>query len=198
MLIRVSGGGTIGVVRQGSMVSASSLRYRIRTIERLGVDERPLITLILTDSEQDMRRALRAIADPHDHQQTFVAVMAEVIAGKGESEVWQQGGYGFFATPTVMPNITLSEIIDRVHASPDRFRRLYVGIGGRSKQNARAGLPEPAAQLDQALAVALSRAEKRVLDLLADWPFCSPQQLAGLIGGVGVHRSNDPLRSLRA
>ncbi len=197
MLVRVSSGCTIGVVRQGPMLTAASLRYRLRTIERLGVRVRPMVTLVLTDSEQDMRRALRAIADPHDHQQTFVAVTGEIIAGKGESEVWQQGGYGFAATPTVMPNVTLSAIVSRVHRSPDAFRRLYVGSGRHPKEDVRAGLPEPAEQLEQALAIALSRAEKRVLDLLADWPFCSPQQLAGLLGGVGVHRSNEVLRSLR-
>ena len=148
------------------MLSAASPRYRFRTIERLGVDERTMVTFILVDSEQDMRRALRAITDPHDHQQTLVAVTGEVIAGTGESEVWQQGGYGFSATTTVMPNVTLSAIVRRVHASPDGIRRLYVGSGGRSRQNISAGLPEPAEQLDQAVAIALSRAEKRLLDLL--------------------------------
>lgn len=197
MLLRVSSDGTIGVVRQGPMLTAASLRYRIRTIERLSVSTRPMATLVLTDSEQDMRRTLRAIADPHDHQQTFVAVTGEVIAGKGESEVWQQGGYGFASAPTVMPNITLFEIVSRAHLSAEVFRGVNVGADVQSKQNVRACLPEPAEQHDQAPAVTLSRAEKSVLNLLADWPFCSPQQLAGLIGGVGAHRSNEVLRSLR-
>ena len=37
-----------------------------------------------------------------------------------------------------------------------------------------------------------------MLDLLASWPFCSPQQLAGLLDGVTERRANQVLRSLRA
>lgn len=62
-LLRLPSRGTIGLVRQGPMLTNASLRYRIRTIERMVATERPLLTLILTESEQDMRRVLRAIAD---------------------------------------------------------------------------------------------------------------------------------------
>ena len=42
------------------MLSAASLRYRIRRIERMGVQELPHVTLIATDSDQDTARRARA------------------------------------------------------------------------------------------------------------------------------------------
>ena len=65
-LITLSGERSLGVVRQGPMLTPASLRYRIRTIERLGVGERPLVTLIVTDSGQDTRRAVRIPGESWD------------------------------------------------------------------------------------------------------------------------------------
>ncbi|MDE2967336.1 MAG: hypothetical protein OXS30_07630 [Chloroflexota bacterium] len=78
LLLRLPSGGTVGLVRQGPMLTNASLRYRIRTIERIDAGERPLLTLILTDSEQDMRRVLRAIADPSTRTETLVAVTGDI------------------------------------------------------------------------------------------------------------------------
>ena len=61
----------------------------------------------------------------------------------------------------------------------------------------RASRPRPAEQLDAAYAMRLSRTDKQVLDLIADWPFCTVEQLAGLMGGVGRRRVNQALRRLR-
>ena len=58
-------------------------------------------------------------------------------------------------------------------------------------------MPEPAQQLAAALAIQLPRAEKDALDLLAAWPLCSREQLAGLMGGVTLRRVNQVLRPLR-
>ena len=59
-----------------------------------------------------------------------------------------------------------------------------------------AAMPEPAEQLTPALSVQLTRAEKDALDLLAAWPLCTREQLAGLMGGVTLRRVNQVLRSL--
>ena len=58
-------------------------------------------------------------------------------------------------------------------------------------------LPDTTTQLGLALSLTLGRAEKRVLDLLAGWPFCSVEQLAGLMEGVSKRQANHVLRSLR-
>ena len=115
MLIHLVGGGSIGLVRQGPMLTAASLRYRIRTIERMDVRERPLVTLILADSEQDMRRTLRTIADPSEHRETCVAITAEAIIGKAKQQVWQPGGYGYASIPMFAPTRSLADIVSHAH-----------------------------------------------------------------------------------
>lgn len=58
-------------------------------------------------------------------------------------------------------------------------------------------MPKPPEQLEAALSTQLRRADKQALDLLAAWPFSTPEQLAGLMGGVTRRRANQVLRSLR-
>ena len=57
-------------------------------------------------------------------------------------------------------------------------------------------MPEPSELLRSSLAVRLTRAEKDALDLLAAWPLCTTDQLAGLMGGVTRRRVNQVLSSL--
>lgn len=197
LLLRLPSGGTLGLVRQGPMLTNASLRYRIRTIERMEATERPLLTLILTESEQGMRRVLRTIADPSTHTATLVAVTGDVIAVGGEPRVWQQGGYGFASTPTLEPDVPLSTIVAHAHRLAEAYPSLSRSPMRQSVNASRSDLPDPADQLDQALSLRLSRAEKRALDLLAAWPFCSPTQLAGLMDGVSERRANQVLHALR-
>ncbi len=199
LLLRLPSGGTVGLVRQGPMLTNASLRYRIRTIERMDPLERPLLTLILTESEQEMRRVLRAIADPSTHTETLVAVTGDVIAVgvAGERRVWQQGGYEFASTPTLEPDVPFSTIIAHAQRLAEAYPSLSRAPMGRPLNTSRADLPDPAEQLAQAPSLRLSRAEKRALDLLAGWPFCTPEQLAGLMGGVTRRRANQVLRSPR-
>ena len=64
------------------------------------------------------------------------------------------------------------------------------------RPNVRATPPKPEEQLDSGLSTQLTRAEKQVLDLIADWPLSTSEQLAGLMGGVTPRRANQVLRSL--
>ena len=144
LLLRLPSGGTIGLVRQGPMLTNASLRYRIRTIERMDATEHPLLTLILTESEQDMRRVLRAIADPSTHTETLVAVTGDVIAGRGEPRVWQQGGYGFASTPTLEPDVPLSTIVAHAHRLADAYPNLSRAPMRRPSSASRSDLPDPA------------------------------------------------------
>ena len=198
MLIHLVGGGSIGLVRQGPMLTAASLRYRIRTIERMNVGERPLVTLILVDSEQDMRRTLRTIADPSEHRETCVAITAEAIIGKAKHSAWQPGGYGYASIPMFDSTFSLADVVRHTHRLGAAYRNLDRSNGRRTSDASRAALPDTTAQFDHALAFSSSRAEKRALDLLANWPFSSAEQLAGLLDGVTERRANQVLRSLRA
>ena len=59
-------------------------------------------------------------------------------------------------------------------------------------------MPDPSEQVESSLAVRLTRAKKDTLDLLAAWPLCTTDQLAGLMGGVTRRRANLVLRCLSA
>ena len=201
-LLTLSGGRTIAILRQGPLLTAANLRFRLRTFERMDGRLCPNLTLVLTDSEQDTRRAVRALADPSLHDATLVACTADLVAAGPRSPVFQQGGYGFPNPPTIGPDFDLCSVLAwitrRVAAyskrgpleprpDPDTLYR----------SDRQATPPKPAAQLDTALSLQLTRAEKQVLDLIADWPLSTTEQVAGLMGGVTPRRANQVLRSLQ-
>ena len=199
-LITLSGDRSLGVVRQGPLLTPASLRYRIRTIERLGVGERPLVTLVVTDSEQDMRRAVRAPGESWSFHHCAVAKLSEVLAGGTWARVWQPGGDGFGKTPVVAPDVSLARMVDvagdmaghPIHTLQRRPHpdRLYA-------DSVRATAPAPDERVGDALAMHLTAAEKQALDLLASWPLCTTEQLGGLLGGVSGRRANQVLGPLR-
>ena len=204
MLLTLSGGRSIGIIRQGPALPTSNLRYRLRSMERLPSRETPFVTLVLTHADQATRRAIRSLGDPSEHRRTFVATEGELLAGDHTGAVWHQCGSGLGNDPPVRidPDASLAGILawmDRLLDSSHSFLRdnpkpdpeiLY-------SSRVKAAMPEPAEQLTYALSVLLTRAEKDALDLLAAWPLCTREQLAGLMGGVTLRRVNQVLRSLR-
>ena len=204
LLVTLSGGLTIGIIRQGPMLPTSNLRYRLRSIEHLRSNQRPFLTLVVTQADQATRRAIRALGDPSERRRTFVATEGELLAGDHTGVVWQQCGYGLGLNPPVeiSPETSLAAILpwaDGLLESAHGSRRddPRPDADNLYSTNVRAAMPEPAQQLASALAIQLSRAEKDVLDLLAAWPLCSREQLAGLMGGVTLRRVNQVLRPLR-
>ncbi len=200
LLITLSGGRSVGVVRQGQVLSSANLRYRLRTLEQLRYYRRPTATLVLTHSDQATRRAFRTLGDPGEHRSTFVATEGELLAGDSQAQVWQQCGTGVnrFLPETVNPDVSLDAIAgwlgrrtgqdtgDRPRPDPDE---LY-------PSRMRALMPQPTEQVTNSLAVRLTRTEKQALDLLAAWPLCTTDQLIGLMGGVTRRRANQVLHSL--
>jgi hypothetical protein len=199
-LLTLAAGRTFGVVRQGAALSAASLRYRIRTIERLDVQELPHVTLIATDSDQDTRRAVRALAKPSTFHHSAVATLGAVIGEGAWGRVWQTGGYGYGKTPVVAPHASLAGLVDLasreaghpVHAVLPKRRQRWLYQGGR-----RTTPPADGEVFGDAPALRLMAAEKRALDLLAAWPLCTTEQLANLMGGLSERRANQLLRPLR-
>ena len=203
-LVTLSGGRSLGLLRQGPMLPTATLRFRLRSLEHLDDDERPAVTLLLTYADQATRRAIRSTGDPRHHRTTFAATEGELLAGGAAAVVWQQGGTGVADHPPapIAPDAALVDIVawtERLHAGAHASSRptplpdpdaLYAAA-------VRATRPEPARQLTSALAVQLTRADKATLDLLAAWPRCTRKQLAGLMGGVTRHRAGQALRSLR-
>ena len=68
MLITLSGGRSVGVLRQGPTLPSPNLRYRLRTVENLPVSQRPTVTLVITGSDQATRRAVRTLGHTVEHQ----------------------------------------------------------------------------------------------------------------------------------
>ena len=204
MLLTLSGGRTIGLIRQGPALPSSNLRYRLRSVERLRSSDRPFATLVLTHADQATRRAIRALGDPSEHRRTFVATEGELLAGDHRGDVWQQCGTGLDGDPPVQvsPDVSLTDILAWMdHLLESSYS--FLGKDPKPHPDAlyssgvQAAMPEPTEQLTSALSVQLTRADKDTLDLLAAWPLCTREQLAGLMGGVTLRRVNQVLRSLR-
>ena len=203
MLLTLTGGRSIGLLRQGPMLSTANLRYRIRSIERLDSSERPFVTLVLTHADQATRRAIRSLGDPSEHHRTFAATEGELLARDHNGVVWQQCGSGLGDDPPVQvsPDVSLTDIpawMERLLDSPYSFLRdnPKPNSGALYPSGVQASMPEPTDQLSTALSVQLTRADKDALDLLAAWPLCTREQLAGLMRGVTLRRVNQMLRSL--
>ena len=164
----------------------------------------------MTHSDQATRRAFRTLGEPGEHRSTFVATEGELLAGDGEAPVWQQCGAGgnSFLPEVVNPDVSLDDIMGwlgrRAEYAADYRRKL--GLDPDSDptpdpdelypSRLRALIPQPSQQVSNSLAVKLTRTEKQALDLLAAWPLCDTDQLAGLMGGVTRRRANQVLRSL--
>ena len=202
VLLTLSGGRSLGLIRQGPMLPTSNLRYRLRSMEQMAYDEKPLVTLVLTYSDQATRRAIRSLGDPREHRTTFVATEAELLAGDAGGVVWQRCGTGMSDDPpvSITPDMALSTIVawtDRlVDASQKTESTPTPNPDALYPSDVQADMPQPSRQLQSALSVRLTRADKDVLDLLAAWPLCTRAQLAGLMGGVTLRRVDQALRSL--
>ena len=210
MLITLSGGSSVGLLRQGPTLPSANLRYRLRTLENLPHSQRPMATLVLAHSDQANRRAVRTLGDPTHHRRTFVATEGELLAGDHRGVVCQQCGNGteLDLPVKVAPGVSLDAIIawtDRVAGrSAEASRQRNAGAEREPRpdpetlypDHLRAAMPEPTELLRSSLAVRLTRAEKDAMDLLAAWPLCTTDQLAGLMGGVTRRRVNQVLYSL--
>ena len=201
MLLTLSGGRSIGLIRQGPALPTSRLRYRLRSIERLDSSDSPFVTLVLTHADQATRRAIRSLGDPSEHSRTFVATEGELLAGDHTGVVWQQCGSGLGEAVRIDADASLAGIL----ALAERLLDSSYSFLGKSPKphpdalypsGVQVSMPEPSQQLTSALSVQLTRADKDALDLLAAWPLCTREQLAGLMGGVTLRRVNQVLRSL--
>ena len=95
----------------------------------------------------------------------------------------------------VSPDASLTGILvwaERLLDSPYSFLRdnPKPNPGTLYPSGVQASMPEPTDQLSTALSVQLTRADKDALDLLAAWPLCTSEQLAGLMRGVTLRRVN--------
>ncbi|MYD35714.1 MAG: hypothetical protein F4X20_01625 [Dehalococcoidia bacterium] len=201
-LLTMSDSRSLGIVRQGPMLSAANLRYRIRSLGRMNYFQRPKTTLIVTPSDQATRRALRLLS--RGYEDTFVATESRILNNSTSAMVWQQGGILDFREQlsTIVRHASLDDILD----TQDEFIRdpnknhpipAFPIPDLVYDHRVVATMPAPEKQLASSLSILLTRAEKDALNVLADWPLCTTEQLAGLLGGVTKRRANQLVQSLK-
>ena len=165
--IVLPGGRTVAVVRQGPATDRTGFSKRLR---RLRDGPRPGGVLLIAPDEVRLRHARRVLG-----RRTAPAVLAlerDAAAAATDDPVWRLSSND--------APVSLREAIDRIErtgALPDERPLVRVSVppdidDGRVE----GGVPE------HMLPALLKPAEKRVIDLLSDWPWLALGDLAGLLG----------------
>ena len=168
------GGRTVGVVRQGPVADRTAFSNRLW---RLSEGPLPGAVLVLTSDEVRLRHARRLL--DRTPVNAFLALERDAVLADADAPIWRP---------------------PRVNAALDLSRELKrMSPGGRLPAEAplsRTALPgDIAADASHALPALLKPAEKRALDLLADWPWMLQRDMAGLmaLSETRVSRSTTPL-----
>ncbi len=161
--IALPDGRTVGVVRQGLTADRTGFAKRLW---RLREGPPPGGVLVLAPDEVRLRQARRMLASARFP--VFLALEGDAALAGLDSPVWRP--------PSVAASLDLRYVLSHLDQSG--------GLPVEAKPS-RAALPAnidldgPAS--DHLLAALLGPADKRALDLLADWPWASRRDLAGLM-----------------
>ena len=178
------GGKTVGVVRRGNTADRSPFSNRMWKLR-----DRPLpgAVLVLMPDEVRLRHARRMLDG--FPAPVFLAVESQAVAATPDDPVWSPQAAG----------------------NPIDLRYALEGLasGGRvpvEPQPQRASVPAdlsaggPHRNIpDYLLPATLRPAEKRAIDLISDWPWIAPRELAGMLG-VSHQRASQiviPLEALK-
>ncbi len=167
----------LAIVRQGATAERAGFAKRLW---RLAQGPRPGAFLVMVPDEMRLRQArelLRGVRAPASSAPAFFALERHVAAAGGDDPVWRSLSSG--------AGVSLAEAVARanpgamVAAEPPLERvSLPRDIDPGELDGGDAGEDVP----EHLLPVLLRPAEKRALDLLADWPWLARQDLAGLLG----------------
>ena len=161
------GGRTVGIVRQGRTADRTGVAKRLW---RLREGPRPGGVLLLMPDEVRLRHARRRLADAP--LAAFLALERDAIWGGPDHRAWRP--------PRINAIVDLPSALAAFDSG---------GVLPAEPVPARATLPEDFERHaprrdapDWLLPVLLKPAETRALDLLADWPWISRDDLRGLLG----------------
>ena len=166
--VTLPGGGTVGIVRQGPSSDRTGFSKRLWRLTR---GPQPGIILLITPDRVRLRHARRRLG--HTPATALFAMEREAVAISPDDPVWR--------LRSINAAVSLRDAIDRM----DRRGGLPV------EQPLTRGLSLPpdiddgetgGGVPDHLLPALLRTAEKRALDLLSDWPWLEPKDLAGLLG----------------
>ena len=171
------GGRTLGVVRQGPASDRTAFAKRLW---RLGQGPLPGIVLVLVSDEVRLRHARRLLAGSPVN--ALLALERDAVLASANVPVW--------SPPSGSARLDLGYVLERLPPG---------GEAPEEEPPSQASLPgDLAADAAHALPVLLKPAQKRVLDMLAGWPWLLQRELAGLLGvsETRVSRAVTPLESL--
>ena len=175
--VMLPGDRTVGIVRQGPAADRSAFSKRLW---RLGEGRLPGIVLVLASDEVRLRHSRRVLA--RTSVPAILALERDAALAGADAGIW---------LPT-SGSAALDLRSELKRTSP----------GGRlpwERPLSRATVPgEVAPDADHALPAILKPAEKRALDLLADWPWILQRDLAGLlnVSETRASRLTNPLEGL--
>ena len=168
---------TVGVVRQGPVADRTAFAKRLW---RLGQGPLPGAVLVLASDEVRFRHARRLLA--RTPVNAALALERDAALGGADVPIWRP--------PTGNAVLSLRYVLDRT------------GAGGELPPEPPFSRADPpgdlAADARRAWPALLKPAEKRALDLLADWPWLLQKDLAGLLGvsETRVSHTVNPLEGL--
>ena len=168
------GGRTLGVVRQGPAADRTAFAKRLW---RLGQGPLPGAVLVLASDDVRLRHARGVLA--RTPVNALLALERDAVLAGLDAPVWRP--------PSGGARLDLDYVLKRLRPGGE------TPVEGPPSQASLAG--DLAAAARSALPVLLKPAEKRALDLLADWPWILQRDLAGLmdVSETRVSRLVNPL-----
>ena len=158
-VLTLPGGKTVGIIRQGLAADRSAFSRRLWKLRQVPL---PGVVLVLATDEVRLRHARKKA--PRAVNALLALERDAVLAGPGD-RVWRPAAYG--------APIDLRDALERLAPGgrlPEEDSPSRADMPGD-------GVPDPS----HALAVLLSPAEKRALDLVSDWPWIQRGELASLM-----------------
>ena len=168
---------TIAVMRQGLTLNRKAFRYRLRSVF-LNPRSKPAAVLVITPRDSDRRYARRLIAYTSsgriDSPLAFVSTESEAIRSPVDHPVWHPPGVS-------LQRYSLQTIIqEMVVALPPSLIEPPMLVQKATPLDT--GDARLVAGIERHTAFLLTPAQKRVIDLLIDWPLMRRVDLAALAG----------------
>ncbi len=161
------GGRTLGVLRQGAAADRTGFAKRVR---RLADGPLPGVVLVLVPDEARLRHARRLLA--RTPVAALLALERDAALAGPEHRIWRP--------PSVNASLDLGYALERLRPGGQLIEEV---------PPSKADIPDRGVALQHSLPSLLKPAEKRALDILADWPWLSRRELAALLNVSGPRAS---------
>ena len=165
--LELPGGRTVGLLRIGRTADRTAIAKRVH---KLLQEPQTGTLLVLVPDPIRLRHTKRLFAGARIP--VFLAVEADAVTRGSTARIWQP--------PTIAADLTLRFVLEQVPGGgivpAEPFHARTRPPGDLWVVDAGAGTPL------HHLPALLTPARKRALDLIADWPWITPAQLAGFLG----------------